>query len=88
MYSTQSLRRRAEPFPRSPSLGSSGGPRSSVIIGARNEAQLRENLGAVGFALMPEQIKLLDEASDVMRAYPYYPYRIQEGFARINPPAV
>jgi aryl-alcohol dehydrogenase-like predicted oxidoreductase len=61
---------------------------SSVIIGARNEAQLRENLGAVGFALMPEQIKLLDEASDVMPAYPYYPYRIQEGFARINPPAV
>jgi aryl-alcohol dehydrogenase-like predicted oxidoreductase len=61
---------------------------SSMIIGARNEAQLRENLGAAGFALIPEQIKLLDEASNVMPAYPYYPYRIQEGFARINPPAV
>jgi aryl-alcohol dehydrogenase-like predicted oxidoreductase len=61
---------------------------SSVIIGARNEAQLRENLGAAGFALIPEQIKLLDEASNVMPAYPYYPYRIQEGFAWINPPAV
>jgi hypothetical protein len=24
----------------------------------------------------------------VMPAYPYYPYRIQEGFARINPPPV
>ena len=61
---------------------------SSVIIGARNEAQLRENLGAAGLALIPEQIKLLDEASNIMPAYPYYPYRIQEGFARINPPAV
>jgi len=61
---------------------------SSVIIGARNEAQLRDNLGAVNFTLMPEQIKLLDEASDVTPAYPYYPYRVQEGFARINPPSV
>jgi aryl-alcohol dehydrogenase-like predicted oxidoreductase len=61
---------------------------SSVIIGARNEAQLRDNLGAVNFTLMREQIKLLDEASDLTLAYPYYPYRVQEGFARINPPAV
>ncbi|CAO3420031.1 aldo/keto reductase [Azospirillum doebereinerae] len=58
---------------------------SSVIVGARNEAQLRDNLGAVGWKLEPEQITRLDAASDVMPAYPYYPYRTQEGFARLNP---
>ncbi|WP_395457745.1 aldo/keto reductase (plasmid) [Azospirillum melinis] len=58
---------------------------SSVIVGARNEAQLRDNLGAVGWVLEPGQIARLDAASDVMPAYPYYPYRTQEGFARINP---
>src|SRR6266849_9464511 len=36
---------------------------SSVIIGARNKAQLRDNLGAVGWSLTPEQIKLLDRKS-------------------------
>ncbi|WP_345773804.1 aldo/keto reductase [Azospirillum endophyticum] len=58
---------------------------SSVIIGARNEAQLRDNLGAVGWRLESGQIARLDAASDVMPAYPYYPYRTQEGFARLNP---
>ena len=61
---------------------------SSVIIGARNEEQLRQNLGAVGWTLTPEQVKKLDEASEVTAAYPYFPYRRQEGFARLNPPAV
>ncbi|MHC1945121.1 aldo/keto reductase [Bradyrhizobium sp. UFLA06-06] len=61
---------------------------SSVIIGARNEAQLRDNLGAVGWSLSADQIARLDRASAVMPAYPYYPYRIQEGFARLNPPPV
>ena len=61
---------------------------SSVIIGARNEEQLRQNLGAVGWTLTPEQVKKLDEASAVTAAYPYFPYRRQEGFARLNPPAV
>ncbi|SFJ98306.1 aldo/keto reductase [Bradyrhizobium sp. cf659] len=61
---------------------------SSVIIGARDEAQLRDNLGAVGWSLSADQIKRLDEASAVMPPYPYYPYRIQEGFARLNPPLV
>ncbi|MCP1847795.1 aryl-alcohol dehydrogenase-like predicted oxidoreductase [Bradyrhizobium sp. USDA 4541] len=60
----------------------------SVIIGARDEAQLRDNLGAVGWSLSPDQIARLDRASAVMPAYPYYPYRIQEGFARLNPPPV
>ncbi len=61
---------------------------SSVIIGARDEAQLRDNLGAVGWRLGADQIRRLDEVSAVMPPYPYYPYRIQEGFARLNPPPV
>ena len=61
---------------------------SSVIIGARDEAQLRDNLGAVGWSLGTDQIRRLDEVSAVMPPYPYYPYRIQEGFARLNPPPV
>jgi aryl-alcohol dehydrogenase-like predicted oxidoreductase len=59
---------------------------SSVIIGARNEEQLRQNLGAVGWTLSPGQIAKLNEASLVAAPYPYFPYRRQEGFARINPP--
>ncbi|HVJ03478.1 MAG TPA: aldo/keto reductase [Sphingomonas sp.] len=61
---------------------------SSVIIGARNEEQLRQNLGAVGWSLTPEQVAALDAASDVLPAYPHTPYRQQEGFARLNPPLV
>jgi aryl-alcohol dehydrogenase-like predicted oxidoreductase len=61
---------------------------SSVIIGARNEEQLRQNLGAVGWSLTAEQIARLDRASSVTAPYPYFPYRRQEGFARLNPPAV
>jgi aryl-alcohol dehydrogenase-like predicted oxidoreductase len=61
---------------------------SSVIIGARNEEQLRQNLGAVGWSLTPEQVARLDAASEVIAPYPYFPYRRQEGFARLNPPAV
>ncbi|WP_306028578.1 aldo/keto reductase [Stappia sp. MMSF_3263] len=59
---------------------------SSVIIGARNEHQLRQNLGAVGWHLTSEQIAKLDEASAVTTPYPHFPYRRQEGFARLNPP--
>ncbi|MFA6114719.1 MAG: aldo/keto reductase [Sphingomonas sp.] len=61
---------------------------SSVIIGARNEAQLRDNLGAVGWSLSPAQIAALDAASAVLPPYPHTPYRQQEGFARLNPPLV
>ncbi|MFC7328749.1 aldo/keto reductase [Marinactinospora rubrisoli] len=59
---------------------------ASVIIGARDEAQLRQNLGAVGWALTPEQVARLDDASTVTPPYPYFPYHRQEGFARLNPP--
>ncbi|CDZ73115.1 Putative oxidoreductase, aryl-alcohol dehydrogenase like protein [Neorhizobium galegae bv. orientalis] len=59
---------------------------SSVIIGARNEEQLRQNLDSVGWSLTTEQIGRLDAASTVTAPYPHFPYRRQEGFARLNPP--
>jgi aryl-alcohol dehydrogenase-like predicted oxidoreductase len=55
---------------------------SSVIIGARNEEQLRQNLGAVGWNLTPEQVAKLDAASWREPAYPYWH---QRGFAERNP---
>jgi aryl-alcohol dehydrogenase-like predicted oxidoreductase len=55
---------------------------ASVIIGARDEAQLRQNLGAVGWALTPDQVAKLDAASDRL---PVYPYWHQRGFAERNP---
>ncbi|NIJ20014.1 aryl-alcohol dehydrogenase-like predicted oxidoreductase [Sphingomonas naasensis] len=61
---------------------------ASVIVGARNESQLRDNLGAVGWSLSPAQIAALDAASDVLPPYPHTPYRQQEGFARLNPARV
>ncbi|PKA43082.1 aldo/keto reductase [Rhizobium sullae] len=61
---------------------------SSVIIGARNEEQLRQNLGAVGWSLTKEQVERLNKVSAVPAPYPYFPYRRQEGFARLNPPLV
>jgi aryl-alcohol dehydrogenase-like predicted oxidoreductase len=61
---------------------------SSVIIGARNEAQLRQNLGAIGWTLTADQIARLDKASAVTAPYPHFPYHRQEGFARVNPPVV
>ena len=61
---------------------------SSVIIGARNEAQLRDNLKSVGWELTAAQVAVLDMASDVLPPYPHTPYRQQEGFARLNPALV
>ena len=55
---------------------------STVIIGARNEEQLRANLAAVGWQLTPEQIAKLDKASEVQPAYPYWH---QAQFAERNP---
>jgi aryl-alcohol dehydrogenase-like predicted oxidoreductase len=48
---------------------------ASIIIGARNETQLRDNLGAVGWTLSPAQIAKLDAASAVPLAYPYWHQR-------------
>jgi aryl-alcohol dehydrogenase-like predicted oxidoreductase len=58
---------------------------STVIIGARTEEQLRQNLGATGWALSSEQVARLDAASAVTLAYPYWH---QRGFAERNPPPV
>lgn len=48
---------------------------SSVIIGARNEEQLIQNIGAVGWALTAAQVAALDTASDVQAAYPTWHQR-------------
>jgi len=58
---------------------------STLIIGARNEDQLRANLGAIGWKLAPDQVAKLDAASDLTPAYPYWVHR---GFAERNPPPV
>jgi aryl-alcohol dehydrogenase-like predicted oxidoreductase len=55
---------------------------SSIVFGARNEAQLRENLGAADWQLTSEQISQLDAASAVT---PIYPYWHQRGFKERNP---
>jgi hypothetical protein len=59
-----------------------------VLIGARDETQLRQNLGAVGWELTADQVTRLDEASATTAPYPYFPYQRQEGFARLNPSVV
>ena len=48
---------------------------ANVIIGARNEEQLRQNLAAVGWNLTAEQIARLDAASEVTPPYPYWHQR-------------
>ena len=55
---------------------------SSVILGARNEEQLRENLGAAGWKLTEEQIASLDAASETTLSYPYWH---QRQFVERNP---
>ena len=86
MRSTRSPRKPARPCRRSrlnwllqrPSV-------ANVIIGARNEEQLRQNLGAVGWNLTPAQVAKLDAASATTPAYPYWH---QRGFAERNPPPI
>ncbi len=58
---------------------------SSVIIGARNEEQLKQNLAAAEFTLTPEQVAKLDKASEPRLAYPYWH---QDGFRERNPSPV
>jgi len=54
---------------------------SNIIIGARNEEQLKQNLDAVGWNLTLDQVKSLDEASEI---YPAYPYWHQRQFPLLN----
>ncbi len=58
---------------------------ANIIVGARDEKQLKENLGAVGWSLTPQQVAALDAASKTTLAYPYWH---QSGFAERNPPPV
>ena len=58
----------------------------TLIIGARNEEQLRQNLGAVGWALSREQVAKLDAASAVPLPYPYWHQRVT--IPERNPPPV
>jgi aryl-alcohol dehydrogenase-like predicted oxidoreductase len=48
---------------------------SNIVIGARNEQQLTQNLGAVGWNLNLSQVKKLDEASEKSPIYPYWHQR-------------
>ncbi len=52
---------------------------STLIVGARNEAQLRDSLGAVDFLLSAEQMKRLDAVSERTPAYPYWHQRTVYG---------
>jgi aryl-alcohol dehydrogenase-like predicted oxidoreductase len=55
---------------------------STLIIGARDEKQLRANLASTGWSLTPEQVAKLDAASNVPLAYPYW-HQVQ--FVERNP---
>ena len=58
---------------------------ATVIVGARNEEQLRQNLGSVGWNLTSDQVARLDAASKTPLAYPYWH---QRGFVERNPAPV
>ena len=58
---------------------------STVIMGARNEEQLKQNLASAGWNLTAAQVAKLDAASDVT---PVYPYWHQHQFAERNPPPI
>jgi aryl-alcohol dehydrogenase-like predicted oxidoreductase len=55
---------------------------ANVLIGARDEEQLHENLGAVGWNLSAEQVARLDAVSETDTIYPYWH---QRGFQDRNP---
>ncbi|HEY0048784.1 MAG TPA: aldo/keto reductase, partial [Pyrinomonadaceae bacterium] len=56
---------------------------ASIVVGARDERQLKQNLEAVGWNLTKEQVARLDKASETT---PVYPYWHQRGFPQLNPP--
>lgn len=58
---------------------------SNVVMGARNEEQLKQNLAAVGWNLTKEQVEVLDKAS---AKTPVYPYWHQMGNETLNPKPV
>ena len=58
---------------------------ANIIVGARDEKQLKENLGATGWSLTADQIRRLDDASARPAAYPYWH---QHQFTERNPTPV
>ena len=48
---------------------------TTLIIGARNEEQLKDNLKAAEWKLSPEEVRRLDEASTPVVPYPYWHQR-------------
>ena len=54
---------------------------ATIIVGARDEAQLLQNMGAVGWKLSDGHIASLDAASDVPPAYPTWHQRL---FPQLN----
>ena len=58
---------------------------STIVLGARNEEQLRANLASVGWSLTPDQLERLDRVSEQPKAYPYWH---QDGFRSRNPSPV
>lgn len=56
----------------------------NIIIGARNEEQLKQNLGAAGWNLTIDQIKKLDAASEIPPVYPYWHQR-QNAYLKSSP---
>ena len=60
---------------------------STLVIGARNEAQLRDSLGRrLEFTLSADQVQRLDAVSARTPAYPYWHQRTI--FGERNPPPV
>jgi len=59
---------------------------ATLVVGARDEAQLRQNLGAMEFSLSPEQVARLDAASARRPIYPYWHQR--DSSLDRNPPPV
>jgi aryl-alcohol dehydrogenase-like predicted oxidoreductase len=58
---------------------------STIVLGARNEEQLKQNLASIGWNLTPAQVAALDQASSVPAAYPYWH---QHQFLERNPKPV
>ena len=83
MRSTRSRRRRARPCRRSRSTGCCSGRPCRPSSSARaTRSSCKDNLGAIGWNLTPEQVKTLDKASAVTLAYPYWH---QKQFKERNP---
>jgi len=58
---------------------------ATILVGARTEQQLNDNLGAVGWKLTPDQIERIDRASETPKIYPFWH---QAGFGERNPTPV